>query len=94
MKWIKTIDEKINELGFAKQRENKMRVTYVRYDFQFKYMQVVELRKKVDPNKHWLLHSYQHGVNSEGFNNNVGLTAKEVKLFYKKGVKKWGREKI
>ena len=91
MKWIKTIDEKIKELGFAKQRENKMGVTYVRYNSQFNYVQVVELGRKSNPDKQWLLHSYQQGINSEGLNNNVGLTAKEVKLFYKKGIKKWGK---
>lgn len=91
MKWIKTIDEKIKKLGFAKQKESKLNVTYVRCDSQFNYVQVVELGRKAAPNKHWLLHSYQQGVNSEGFNNSVGLTAKEVKLFYKKGIKKWGK---
>ena len=91
MKWIKTIDEKIKELGFTKEEESKLSVTYTRYNKQFKYIQVIELGHKADPNKHWLLHSYQQGVNADGFNNNVGLTAKEVKLFYKKGVKKWGK---
>lgn len=91
MKIFKTIDEKIKDLGFAKEEENKHGVTYVRYNSLFDYTQVVELGRKSNPNKKWLLHSYQQGVNVDGFNNNVGLTAKEVKLFYKKGVKKWGK---
>lgn len=90
MKWFKTLEQKISDLGFIKEEETKLGVTYIRYNHQFKYTQVVELGHKSDPNKKWLLHSYQQGVNSEGFNNNVGLTAKEVKLFYKKGKKKWG----
>ena len=91
MKWIKTIDERIKELGFTKEEESKLSVTYTRYNNQFKYTHVVELGHKADPNKHWLLHSYQQGCNSDGFNNNVGLTPKEIKLFYKKGIKKWRR---
>ena len=90
MKWFKTIDQKISELGFEKESESNLMVTYTRYDTQFNYMQVVELGKKSDPNKKWMLHSYQRGINTDGFNNSVGLTAKEVKLFYKKGIKKWG----
>ena len=91
MKWFKTLEQKISDLGFIKESESNLTVTYTRYNVQFKYMQVVELGRKSNPNKKWLLHSYQQGVNADGFNNNVGLTAKEVKLFYKKGVKKWGK---
>lgn len=91
MRWFKTIDQKINALGFEKESESNLMVTYTRYNSQFKYTQVIELGRKSNPTKKWLLHSYEQRVNSEGLNNNVGLTAREVKLFYKKGVKKWGK---
>lgn len=93
MKLFKTTEEKIAELGFVKEEESKICVSYIKHDTQFNYTQIVELCHKSDPATQWVLNSYQKGTNSEGFNNCVGLSSREVKLFYKKAIKKWGKVK-
>lgn len=93
MRWSKRIDKKIRKMGFIKEKENKFDVVYTRYNESFNYTQIIEICRKSRKNKQWILHSYQQGINSEGFNNGVGLTGREIKLFYKKAIQKWGRVK-
>lgn len=48
MKLFKSIDEKFNDIGFKKVKDDKYAVTYERYNGEFKYMQVLDIRHKKD----------------------------------------------
>ena len=74
----KSIDEKFNEIGFIKTKENKSGASYERENKKFNYTQVIELIYKANGTN--LLQSYQEGVNKDGFNNVVGLSMYETKL--------------
>lgn len=77
------IDRRLLELGFIKKEENKHGVTYERIERKYNYVQEVDIIHK-QSNKH-LIFSYEKNlINKDGFNNVVGLTYKETKLFMKK----------
>lgn len=80
---FKSIDEKLKELGFVKEEpENKYGVCYKRRVPEFNYIQKLDILHKAS-GRH-LIQSYQEGVNSDGFNNVVGLTYEETKFAMKK----------
>lgn len=83
MKLFKTIDEKIEQLGFTKTEENNL---FCRYERERKegYIQYVDLLHKHN-GKH-ILQSYdKDSFDEKGIGNTgVGLTVKEMELFSKK----------
>jgi hypothetical protein len=83
---FKTVDEKLAEIGFVEVRGLKQFgvrcAKYERESTEYNYIHVVELMTK--QNGYHIIQSYQRDVNSEGFNNAVGLTMYETKLFLKK----------
>lgn len=90
MKLFKSIDEKFKELGFEKvsdegETENKLGVCYRKNVFTNignHYIHRLDILHKASGNH--LIQSYQEGVNSDGFNNMVGLDYKTTKLVMKK----------
>ena len=85
MKFFKTIDEKIAELGFTKEREDKWGARYIRKNDR--YTQIVDILHKAS-GRH-ILQSYDKdlGDNQNIGNTCVGLTYSEMKLFVKKMAK-------
>ena len=84
MKILKTVDEKLADIGFVKLNENKYGVDYERKDNKFNYTQVVSIGHKRS-GRH-ILQSYDKNMKDEygGGNTCVGLTGYEMKLFLKK----------
>lgn len=82
LKLFKSADELFADIGFTKVYESNLYVQYERYNEEFKYMQSLDLGYK--RNGYHLIMSSVKDVNSEGFNNMVGLTMYEVKLCLKK----------
>lgn len=82
MCFLKSVDEKIANLGFIKTREDSYGVSYVRYMDGF--CQIVDLLHKAS-GRH-LLQSYDKDLMDENTIGNtcVGLTYKEAKLFIRK----------
>jgi len=85
MKLFKTIDEKIMDLGFIKEKEDKFGVRYIRKND--KYTQIVDILHKAS--ERHILQSYDKdlGDNQNIGNTCVGLTYTEMKLFVKKMAK-------
>ena len=91
---MKTIDDRIAELGFTKIEENEYRVSYERYDERYKYMQNVDILHKAS-GKH-ILQSYDKDSCTSDLHSGtgVGLTYSELRLFTKKMkllIRKWKR---
>ncbi len=82
MKLFKTTDEKLLELGFKKELETQYSTIYTRKNNEFNYIHEVGLYHKAS-GKHMMISS-ESAINSDNFNNAVGITAKEMKLFLKK----------
>ena len=80
--FFKSVDEKIKDIGFIKRCEQSSWVSYEREDPKYKYIQCVDIYQKNNGNH--IIISFQKGVNGDGFNNSVGLTYLEAKLFMKK----------
>lgn len=88
MKLFKSIDERIKELGFEKvEIEDKFgvgvcykRVVLINNDES--YVHRLDILHKANGNH--IIQSYQKEVNSDGFNNTVGLDYKKTKLAMKK----------
>lgn len=79
------IDEKLRKLGFEQLKddpENKYGVSYIRSNKRFEYIHRVDIVHKAN-GKHLIL-SYENNVNSDMYNNVVGLTYNELKLFMAK----------
>ena len=80
------VDKKLEKLGFVKdivtETENKYGVCYRREVSEFNYIQRLDILHKA--NGRHLIQSYQEGINSDGFNNFVGLTYEETKLAMRK----------
>lgn len=79
---FKTTDERLADLGFVKIEENKHGVRYERVHHIFGYTHSLDIMHKRS-GKH-LIQSYEKGVNSDKYNNCVGLTELESKLILKK----------
>lgn len=76
------VDKEFEKLGFTKILENKFGVEYNKYIEEFDYNHVIIILHKKS-GKH-IIQSYQRQLNSDGFNNCVGMTLKETKLIMKK----------
>ena len=81
MKFFKSVDEKLEAIGFKKIEESEYIVVYERQQHP-EYVQVLELGRHEDG--HHRICSYQKGVNSDGFNNALWLTVYEAHLASKK----------
>lgn len=82
MKLFKTIDQKLNDIGFVKIKEDKYGANYKRKNEKYNYTQRLDLIHKANGNH--LIQSYQENINQDGFNNVVGLNTYESKLAIKK----------
>lgn len=83
-------DKKFEEIGFNKTDEEQVSVNnnrgmFVGYERENKEFGFIHrLTISVKSSGDCLIHSYVKSVNSEGFNNVVGLTAYEMKLALRK----------
>lgn len=84
MKLFKTVDEKLAEIGFTKEKEDKYGCEYKRKDKKYNFTQKVDILYKKS-GRH-ILQSYDPDLGDDkGIGNTcVGLTGYEMKLFLKK----------
>lgn len=87
MKLFKSVDEKLEKLGFVKvadegETENFYGVSYRKEVNNYGYTHRVDIGHKAS-GRH-IIQSYQEETNADGFNNTVGLTYEETKLIMKK----------
>lgn len=75
-------DKALAKLGFAKVEEDKDYIVQYERKAEQGYIQCLDIVHKAS-GEH-LIQSYQKDLNADGFNNAVGLTAREVKLAAKK----------
>ena len=89
MKIFKNIDEKFEDIGFKKVKDDRYSVTYERYNEKYKYMQVLDICHKKEDGRH-IIQSYDKDLfDNRGIGNTcVGLTYYETKLALKKMKKK------
>lgn len=88
MKLFKTIDDKFDEIGFTKIKEDKYGVSYTRYNKKYQFTQCLDiLHKEYVPS---IIQSYDSNLyDSKHIGNTcVGLTMYEAKLCIKK-MKQW-----
>lgn len=88
--FFKSIDKKIEKLGFKKVKDNEFVVSYERENKKFNYTQVVDIYHKQNGNN--IIQSYDKNLfDSKNIGNTcVGLTYTETKLFLRKmKLKKW-----
>lgn len=83
MRLFKSVDERLSDIGFVKTGESKQfGATYERINNEYGYVQCFDLLHKA--NGRHLIQSYQKDINSDKFNNSVGLSIYETKLALKK----------
>ena len=84
MKLFKTVDEKLAEIGFTKEQEDKYGCVYKRKDKKYNFTHKVVIGHKKS-GRH-ILQSYDPylGDDKRIGNDCVGLTGYEMKLFLKK----------
>lgn len=83
MRLFRNVDEKLKDLWFRKVNENEFGVSYIKEaSMAAKYNHVISIVSKLNGNH--LIQSYEEKVNTDNFNNVVGLTYKETKLAMKK----------
>jgi hypothetical protein len=84
MKFFKTVDEKLNDIGFVKIEEDKYGVRYERENSKYNFTQSVDILHKAS-GRH-ILQSYDSElIDQKKIGNTcVGLTGYEMKLFLKK----------
>jgi len=82
MRLFKSIDEKFEELGFIKTREDKYGADYEREITEYDYIQKLSFVHK-QSGRH-LMQSYEKECNKDGYNNVVGLSGYETKLALRK----------
>ena len=80
-------DRKLAKLGFGKyntdeEKESKYGVSFGKTDVNNGGYHRIDIIHKA--NGEHLIQSYQEGINSDGFNNCVGLTYKEMKAVMRK----------
>lgn len=84
---FKSADRELEEFGFVKEcdednKESKYGVSYIKNVPEYNYKQILAIMCK--SNGRHLIQSYEESVNSDGFNNCVGLTYKEMKAAMRK----------
>lgn len=77
-----SIDTRLRNLNWVKQKEDYYGAIYLRYEYDGKYLHRLDIVHKSKGDS--LIQSYQQGVNSDGFNNCVGLSYQDTKLALKK----------
>ena len=84
MKFFKTVDEKLNDIGFVKIEEDKYGVRYERKNSKYNFTKSVDILHKAS-GRH-ILQSYDSElIDQKKIGNTcVGLTGYEMKLFLKK----------
>ena len=84
MKLFKNIDEKLEDIGFVKIKDDKYTVTYERKLVKYNYTQVLDICHKTS-GKH-IVQSYDKDLMDKKSIGNicVGLTYYEMKLIMKK----------
>ena len=84
MKFFKTVDEKLADIGFVKLEENRWHAQYGRKSMEYNYTQIVFIGHK--KSGEYILQSYDADLTDQKKIGNtcVGLTAYELKLFSKK----------
>ena len=84
MKFFKSVDEKLSDIGFVKTEENGSHVQYERKNIECDYTQIVFIGRK--KSGEYILQSYDPNLMDQKKIGNtcVGLTAYELKLFSKK----------
>ena len=75
-------DKAMEKLGFEKISEHGFGVSYRKEIKKYCFTQRLDIVHKADGNH--LIQSYVEGINSEGFNNCVGITYPEMKAIMKK----------
>ena len=82
MKFFKTVDEKLADIGFIKDEESEFCVNYKKNIEEYGYVQILEIQHKASGSH--TIHSYEEGVNKDGYNNSVGLSLRAAKLALEK----------
>lgn len=85
MKFFKTVDEKLADIGFIKDEESEFYVNYKKNIEKYGYVQILEIQYKASGIH--TIHSYEEVVNKDGYNNSVGLSLCATKLALKKARK-------
>lgn len=75
-------DRKMERLGFEKIEESKFGASYRKENKEYNFTHRLDIGHKASGNH--LFQSYVEGINSEGFNNCVGITYPETKTIMKK----------
>ena len=91
MKFFKSVDDKLADIGFVKVDDTEFDVIYERENTQYGYTQRLALLPKRS-GRH-IIQSYQKDLNKSCFNNMVGLTVYEAELAIKKMKKKGWRSR-
>lgn len=76
------LDKQFEKIGFTKDEENEYGVHYRRHNEEHDYIQAISIVHKANGNH--LIQSYEKEVNTDKFNNVVGLNYHEMKLLMKK----------
>ena len=79
MKFFKTVDEKLADIGFVKLEENRGHAQYGRKSMEYNYTQIVFIGHKKSGK--YILQSYDADLTDQ---KKIGNTAYELKLFSKK----------
>lgn len=88
---LKRIDNNLAKLGFTKISEDINGICYQRIDYDHNYTHIVSIG--YDRTGKPTIQSYQKETNSDGFNNMVGLTIYESKLFLKR-MERWSYHEL
>ncbi len=76
------IDKKLSKLGFNRIEDTYQYISYEKFIKEYGYTHCIEIFYKSNGNH--LIHSYQKGVNKDGYNNSVAIPVNVLKLIYKK----------
>lgn len=84
MKLLKSVDEKLADIGFVKVEENRRHAQYERKNTEYNYTQIVFIGRK--KSGEYILQSYDPNLTDQKKIGNtcVGLSTYELKLFSKK----------
>jgi len=82
MKFLKSVDDKLADIGFVKVDDTEFSVIYERKNTEYGYTQRLVLLPKRSGGP--IIRSYQKDLNKSNFNNMVGLTVIEAELAVKK----------
>lgn len=75
------IESKIKRMGWTKIEENSSLCCY-RKEASFYYTKRLDIYKKASGNH--IINCYEESLNSDGFNNSVGMTQEEMRIFARK----------